>query len=347
MQLIARCSIINSVGFVLHFTEPVLCRLTAVDWLLIDTLCLFHVVWVCWSAFRVVPGQSEGMDGFTVTFTEAVCLGTSFALSGIFYYLHKKSRTTVDKLDVSCVFFLFVLHTYANSVAFGPLISLKCLDANAYRVCWAQLTQVTASTWSYFQKPEKVNSAEMLKENLKLGKLKGFILRGTKTVLSCATGYESLVERLKSCSVVCECANLEFYVCAVLFAAYFDDLCVLLSECSTLHHRWKTQRHFESYSRSVSAICRHWRWSGRHCFDTYKSWRHAFLLSIPPCLSFSDTACACTYVVGTVTPVGEHLSSQFNKEISGVLQKFTLKEHRLVWSSISRTWWEHSEKNTQ
>ncbi|XP_047224416.1 mitochondrial ubiquitin ligase activator of nfkb 1-A [Girardinichthys multiradiatus] len=43
-------------------------------------------------------------------------------------------------------------------------------------------------------------------------------------------------------------------------------------------------------------------------------------------------------VEGTVKPVDEPLTSQFHKDISGVLQKFTIKEHRLVWSSISRTW---------
>ncbi|MEQ2295465.1 hypothetical protein AMECASPLE_014635, partial [Ameca splendens] len=42
-------------------------------------------------------------------------------------------------------------------------------------------------------------------------------------------------------------------------------------------------------------------------------------------------------VEGTVKPVDEPLTSQFHKDISGVLQKFTIKEHRLVWSSISRT----------
>ncbi|XP_039999911.1 mitochondrial ubiquitin ligase activator of nfkb 1-A [Xiphias gladius] len=39
------------------------------------------------------------MDGFPVRITEAVCLGTSLALSGICYYLYRKSRSTVDKLD--------------------------------------------------------------------------------------------------------------------------------------------------------------------------------------------------------------------------------------------------------
>ncbi|XP_040910275.1 mitochondrial ubiquitin ligase activator of nfkb 1-A [Toxotes jaculatrix] len=39
------------------------------------------------------------MDGFPVRITEAVCFGASLALSGICYYLYRKSRTTVDKLD--------------------------------------------------------------------------------------------------------------------------------------------------------------------------------------------------------------------------------------------------------
>lgn len=53
-----------------------------------------------------VTGGSEGMDGFPVNITEAVCLGASLALSGICYYFYRKSRTTLDKLDVgyvSCV----------------------------------------------------------------------------------------------------------------------------------------------------------------------------------------------------------------------------------------------------
>ncbi|XP_029380483.1 mitochondrial ubiquitin ligase activator of nfkb 1-A [Echeneis naucrates] len=39
------------------------------------------------------------MEGFSVTVTEAVCLGASLALSGICYYFYRKSRTTVNKLD--------------------------------------------------------------------------------------------------------------------------------------------------------------------------------------------------------------------------------------------------------
>lgn len=41
---------------------------------------------------------------------------------------------------------------------------------------------------------------------------------------------------------------------------------------------------------------------------------------------------------GTVQPVGEPLMSHFQKETAGVLQKFTLSEHRLVWSNLTRTW---------
>ncbi|KAM4729080.1 mitochondrial ubiquitin ligase activator of nfkb 1-A isoform 1-T2 [Anableps anableps] len=57
------------------------------------------------------------------------------------------------------------------------------------------------------------------------------------------------------------------------------------------------------------------------------------LLKVTPgaCLQYA-------VVEGTVKPVDEPLTSQFNKDISGVLQKFTIKEHRLVWSNISRTW---------
>lgn len=41
------------------------------------------------------------MDGFPVTFSEAVCLGTSLALAGAFYYLYNKSWAIIHKLNVS------------------------------------------------------------------------------------------------------------------------------------------------------------------------------------------------------------------------------------------------------
>ncbi|KAK1790949.1 hypothetical protein P4O66_014789 [Electrophorus voltai] len=46
------------------------------------------------------------------------------------------------------------------------------------------------------------------------------------------------------------------------------------------------------------------------------------------------------YVVieGTVQPVGEPLSSQFQEGSVGVIQKLVLREHKLVWNSLARTW---------
>lgn len=43
-------------------------------------------------------------------------------------------------------------------------------------------------------------------------------------------------------------------------------------------------------------------------------------------------------IEGAVQPVGEPLTSHLQKEFVGVLQKFMLREHRLVWNSLSRTW---------
>nr|XP_046265187.1 mitochondrial ubiquitin ligase activator of nfkb 1-A [Scatophagus argus] len=56
-------------------------------------------------------------------------------------------------------------------------------------------------------------------------------------------------------------------------------------------------------------------------------------------LKVTPGACLQYAVIeGTVKPVGESLTSHFQKEIAGVLQRFTLKEHRLVWNSLTRTW---------
>ncbi|XP_069013315.1 mitochondrial ubiquitin ligase activator of nfkb 1-A isoform X1 [Embiotoca jacksoni] len=65
----------------------------------VDILTFLRVACLCRSALQAVTGDSEEMDGFSVTITEAMCLGTSLALSGICYYLYRKSQTTVDKLD--------------------------------------------------------------------------------------------------------------------------------------------------------------------------------------------------------------------------------------------------------
>ncbi|KAM9349528.1 mitochondrial ubiquitin ligase activator of nfkb 1-A [Symphorus nematophorus] len=56
-------------------------------------------------------------------------------------------------------------------------------------------------------------------------------------------------------------------------------------------------------------------------------------------LKVTPGACLQYAVIeGAVKPVGEPLTSHFQKEIVGVLQKFMLREHRLVWNSLSRTW---------
>lgn len=46
------------------------------------------------------------------------------------------------------------------------------------------------------------------------------------------------------------------------------------------------------------------------------------------------------YVVveGTVQPVGEPLRSQFQEGTVGVIQKLVLREHKLVWNNLARTW---------
>ncbi|KAI4810229.1 hypothetical protein KUCAC02_019070 [Chaenocephalus aceratus] len=56
-------------------------------------------------------------------------------------------------------------------------------------------------------------------------------------------------------------------------------------------------------------------------------------------LKVTPGACLQYAVIeGAVQPVGEPLTSSFQKEIFGVLQKVLLREHRLVWNSLSRTW---------
>ncbi|KAL4635960.1 mitochondrial ubiquitin ligase activator of nfkb 1-A-like [Arapaima gigas] len=46
------------------------------------------------------------------------------------------------------------------------------------------------------------------------------------------------------------------------------------------------------------------------------------------------------YVVieGSVQPVKEPLRSQFQESCAGVIQKLVLREHRLVWNGLARTW---------
>ncbi|GLD58571.1 mitochondrial ubiquitin ligase activator of nfkb 1-A-like isoform X2 [Lates japonicus] len=56
-------------------------------------------------------------------------------------------------------------------------------------------------------------------------------------------------------------------------------------------------------------------------------------------LKVTPGACLQYAVIeGAVRPVGEPLTSLFQKEAVGVLQRYMLKEHRLVWNRLSSTW---------
>lgn len=41
---------------------------------------------------------------------------------------------------------------------------------------------------------------------------------------------------------------------------------------------------------------------------------------------------------GVVLPAKAALSSQYHGGMQGVIQKLLLKEHRLVWNSLARSW---------
>ncbi|KAM9789832.1 mitochondrial ubiquitin ligase activator of nfkb 1-A [Neosynchiropus ocellatus] len=57
------------------------------------------------------------------------------------------------------------------------------------------------------------------------------------------------------------------------------------------------------------------------------------LLNVSPgkCLQYA-------VIEGTVQATAEPLTSQFQKDTVGVLQRFMLREHRLLWNGISHTW---------
>lgn len=59
---------------------------------------------------------------------------------------------------------------------------------------------------------------------------------------------------------------------------------------------------------------------------------------IPACLSFPVTVCMLVYILGGVKAAGKPLISWHNKENVGVLRRFMVKEHRLLWNGFLRTW---------
>ncbi|NWY01301.1 MUL1A ligase, partial [Nothoprocta ornata] len=41
---------------------------------------------------------------------------------------------------------------------------------------------------------------------------------------------------------------------------------------------------------------------------------------------------------GIVLPAKATLSSHYHEDMQGVIQKLLLKEHRLIWNSLARSW---------
>lgn len=93
-------------------------------------------------------------------------------------------------------------------------------------------------------------------------------------------------------------------------------------------------------SLALSSICFYLYKKSRKTLDKLDDAPHftidgelKHLLKVTPeaCLQYA-------VIEGVVQPVGKPLASYFQNEIVGVLQRFMLKEHRLVWNSLSRTW---------
>ncbi|KAM8804934.1 mitochondrial ubiquitin ligase activator of nfkb 1-A-like [Eudromia elegans] len=60
---------------------------------------------------------------------------------------------------------------------------------------------------------------------------------------------------------------------------------------------------------------------------------------LPALVSAADGKCL-SYVAleGVVLPAKATLSSHYHEEMQGVIQKLLLKEHRLIWNSLARSW---------
>ncbi|KAH0624298.1 hypothetical protein JD844_007998 [Phrynosoma platyrhinos] len=60
---------------------------------------------------------------------------------------------------------------------------------------------------------------------------------------------------------------------------------------------------------------------------------------LPSILSATDSSCL-NYVVieGVVQPADASLTSPYHRELQGVIERLMLKEHRLIWNSLARSW---------
>lgn len=93
-------------------------------------------------------------------------------------------------------------------------------------------------------------------------------------------------------------------------------------------------------SLALSGVCYYLYKKGRTTLDKLDDAPHFNIDGkLKDILKVTPGACLQYAVIeGVVQPVGEPLTSPFQKEFVGVLQKFMLREHRLVWNSLSRTW---------
>ncbi len=75
------------------------------------------------------------MEDFPIRTIEMVCLGSSMALSGLFYYSYRKKRKIVDKLKVSNIAkndHLDII--YVEKVPGISYLDLKCLLHKVWRI---------------------------------------------------------------------------------------------------------------------------------------------------------------------------------------------------------------------
>lgn len=74
------------------------------------------------------------MEGFHVKGSEAFCLGASLGASGLLYYLYKKNKTTLDKLDVG-------LDCVHKPIFTKPYIYLFFCNNCGKRTFWTSFTK--------------------------------------------------------------------------------------------------------------------------------------------------------------------------------------------------------------
>ncbi|XP_041660306.1 mitochondrial ubiquitin ligase activator of nfkb 1-A [Cheilinus undulatus] len=93
-------------------------------------------------------------------------------------------------------------------------------------------------------------------------------------------------------------------------------------------------------SLSLTGICYYLYRKSRKTLDQLDDAPHFNIDSkLGDILKATPGACLQYAVIeGPVQPIGEPLKSHFHKDLVGVLQKFKLTEHRLVWNGLSRTW---------